>query len=229
MTGTRALDYHCDLLGDLFSFIKAANGAETQGLLEIIRNDATFDEVRSYLDRARAIIMQPKSQHEYAAESSRAPYRPKVMDLHYLCEFAPFRVPAQPWTTVTHDDGLVSHLVSLFFAWDYPFYAFIDCDIFLKHMAMGDPYSDFCSPFLVNALLAHACVRSRDDLNYCTPTNTKQHYSQYQEAYTVPGDIKTKGTDFLAEAERYLEHCRYQKGSVVRLASLQATIILYER
>ncbi|KAL3465745.1 pathway-specific regulatory protein [Aspergillus heterothallicus] len=214
--------YYRNLLSDIFTLIQSYNIESTGELVQIIQNRGSFQQVRSYLDHALTVTrdnQQPGGashllrdlQHGYEVESGAPPFRPKVMDVHYLCDFAPFKVPAQPWTTATDDDALVSHLVSLYFAWDYPFYAFIDCDIFLEHMAKGDPYSDFCSPFLVNALLAQAC-----------------HYSQYSEAYTVPGDVKTKGTDFLAEAERYLENSRYQKGSVVRLASLQATIILYE-
>lgn len=75
-----------------------------------------------------------------------------------MCNMACFKVPAKPWTTVTDDDDLVSHLVSLYFTWDYPFYAFVDRDILLKHMTKGNVNSDFCSPFLVNAILANACV-----------------------------------------------------------------------
>lgn len=45
----------------------------------------------------------------------------------------------------------------------------------------------------------------------------------------MPGDVKTKGTDFLAEAERHMKSNHFEKGSIVRLASLQATLLLYER
>lgn len=48
------------------------------------------------------------------------------MDIHFLCDEAPCQVRAAPWTTVTQDDDLVSHLVSLYFTWDYPFYSFLD-------------------------------------------------------------------------------------------------------
>ena len=67
-------------------------------------------------------------------------------------------MPAKPWTDVTADSDLVSHLVSLYFTWDYPFNAFLDEGVFLKHMAGADLGSQFCSPFLVNALLSNACV-----------------------------------------------------------------------
>lgn len=80
------------------------------------------------------------------------------MDIHYLCDEATIKVPANPWTTVTSDAGLVSHLVSLYFTWDYPVHAFLDEGVFLRHMVAGDASSRFCSPFLVNALLSNACV-----------------------------------------------------------------------
>lgn len=80
------------------------------------------------------------------------------MDIHYLCDDAPFKVPAKPWTNVTEDNDLVSHLISLYFTWDYPFYSFLDCEVFVRHMAAGNLESEFCSPFLVNAVLANACV-----------------------------------------------------------------------
>jgi hypothetical protein len=91
-------------------------------------------------------------------EGTTPAFRRKVMDIHYLCDEAPINVPAQPWTEVTKDSDLVSHLVSLYFTWDYPFNSFLDEGVFLKHMTTADLGSQFCSPFLVNALLSNACV-----------------------------------------------------------------------
>jgi hypothetical protein len=93
-------------------------------------------------------------------EGSSPTIRRKVMDIHYLCDDAPCSVPAKPWTNVTQDADLVSHLVSLYFAWDWPLNAFLDQGVFLRHMARGDLGSEFCSPFLVNAVLSNACVSS---------------------------------------------------------------------
>jgi hypothetical protein len=91
-------------------------------------------------------------------EGSTPVFRRKVMDIHYLCDDAPCAVPAEPWTRVTQDAGLVSHLVSLYFAWDWPFSAFLDKEVFLRHMRKAEIGSEFCSPFLVNAMLSNACV-----------------------------------------------------------------------
>lgn len=82
--------------------------------------------------------------------------------LEMLCDMPLFQVPTKPWTTVTDDSHLVSHLVSLYFTWDHPFSHLIDQKIFLDEMAKGDLGSEFCTPFLVNSLLAMASVRCPD-------------------------------------------------------------------
>jgi hypothetical protein len=80
--------------------------------------------------------------------------------LESLCDIPLFRVPARPWTGVTDDSDLVSHLVSLYFTWDHPCAQFVDQGIFLDHMRRGDLSSEYCSPLLVNTLLSIASVWS---------------------------------------------------------------------
>ncbi|KAF7131117.1 hypothetical protein CNMCM5793_004104 [Aspergillus hiratsukae] len=75
-----------------------------------------------------------------------------------LCEEPIFFAPAKPWTTITDSDRLVSHLLSLYFTWDHPCYIWFDQNLFLADMIAGQ--SRFCSPLLVNAVLAHACLYS---------------------------------------------------------------------
>jgi hypothetical protein len=70
-----------------------------------------------------------------------------------------FRVRARPWTAIA-DDGLVSELLSSFFASDGCFYlSFIDQQYFLEDMEAGNiDMAEFCSPLLVNAMCALRCV-----------------------------------------------------------------------
>ncbi|KAL1964571.1 hypothetical protein VTN77DRAFT_6868 [Rasamsonia byssochlamydoides] len=217
------LEYHRDMLNDLFKLIRSADETRAQRLLEIIRNDATPEEVRLFIDETLADIqartppgeldrkttVRLKELRRRANLQGPTPsFRRKVMDVNFLCDTPPIRVPAKPWTKVTDDDEFVSHLMSLYFTWDYPFYAFLDRDVFVKHMMAGTLESDFCSPFLVNAILANAC-----------------HFSEFSEAYAVPGDVTTKGADFLREAERLWDDERDK----VKLATLQGSLLLYER
>lgn len=164
------LDYHRDLLNDIFKLVREADESKALHLLDIIRHDVPADEIRSYIDETLSDLgSSDKASHETVVkledmrdlinvEGTSPAFRRKVMDIHYLCDEAPFQVPARPWTTVTEDSDLVSHLVSLYFTWDYPFHAFVDQGVFLRHMAKGKLGSEFCSPYLVNALLSNACV-----------------------------------------------------------------------
>ncbi|KAA8645603.1 hypothetical protein EYZ11_010704 [Aspergillus tanneri] len=213
------LSYHRDMLNDMLKVMKAEDQSHALRLLDIVRADATAEEIRAFIDETLAQIsgmgknsrpaLQKFEEVRRIIDLEGGPsFRPQVMDIHYLCDEVPHRVPAKPWTTITQDSGLVSHLVSLYFTWDYPFHAFLDREVFLTHMVSGNVKSEFCSPFLVNALLANAC-----------------HYSDYSEAYVDPGDLLTKGADFLAEAERL----RDEETTKLSLTFLQGTLLLFER
>jgi hypothetical protein len=78
--------------------------------------------------------------------------------LENLCDVPLLEVPATPWTDVTDDNDLVSHLVSLYFTWDHPCVQFLDQNKFLEHMRRGVLDSEFCSPMLVNSILSMASV-----------------------------------------------------------------------
>ncbi|KAJ5121073.1 uncharacterized protein N7515_009034 [Penicillium bovifimosum] len=223
------LSYHRDLLSDLFRLIREANESSALYLLTIIRHNAPADEIRAYINETLAELTSPSARskseteskqtqkavaelenmkHIINVEGSSPTFRSKVMDIHFLCDEAPVQVPAKPWTSVTADGELVSHLVSLYFAWDWPFSAFLDMGVFVKHMQRGVVGSEFCSPFLVNAVLSNAC-----------------YFSEFSEAYVVPGDVSSKGRDFLAEAERLKDEAPSQPS----LAGLQGTLLMYER
>lgn len=157
--------YYQDLLYDCFEAIRSASHTNQQELFRMIRHHTPVQGVRMYLDRIlpapqyeEAPSSRKKIKHDLKYEHETPQFRPQIMDIRYLCGSAPYKVPAKPWTNVTHDDDLVSHLVSLYMTWGYPFFAFFDRETFLDHMVKGHLNSDFCSPFLVNALLANACV-----------------------------------------------------------------------
>lgn len=74
-------------------------------------------------------------------------------------EQSSIKVHARPWTRIA-GDGLVSELISSFFAYDNGFYlSFVDQESFLEDMQAGDvAKADFCSSLLVNAICALRCV-----------------------------------------------------------------------
>lgn len=158
------------MLNDLFKLIRKADEQQALRLLDIIRRNASPEEIRAYINETLANLDAAEKGSQEAVskledmrrlinvEGASPAFRRKVMDIHYLCDEAPCKVPARPWTSVTEDNDLVSHLVSLYFTWDYPFHAFLDAEVFIRHMARGDLNSEICSPFLVNAILSNACV-----------------------------------------------------------------------
>lgn len=88
------------------------------------------------------------------------------------------------WTRVTDDDLLISHLMTMYFTWHYPFYTILAKDIFYRDFVRGlsTPY---CSALLVNSILALGC-----------------HFSSRQGALADPGDATTAGDHFFEEAKR---------------------------
>lgn len=100
-------------------------------------------------------------------------------------------IPATPvnqvgtWTTVTTDGELVKHLLSLYFSWSHPFYLLFPEEVFWY--GLSNKKLKYCSPMLVNAVLAVAC-----------------NFSDRAEAREDPKDPTTVGNHFYKEAKRLL-------------------------
>lgn len=118
----------------------------------------------------------------------------------------PIKVPAKPWTVLTEDDNLVSHLISLWLEYNNPFFRVVEEDLFVKAMQSGDLRSEYCSPFLVNSILALACL-----------------WSEHEGAFFQPDDYITRGQHFHDEAFRLWQ---LEEGRA-SLTNLQALAILY--
>ncbi|CAK7218897.1 hypothetical protein SBRCBS47491_003661 [Sporothrix bragantina] len=101
--------------------------------------------------------------------------------------------PATTWTDISEDLNLVQHLLALYFCWEYPTFASLSKEHFLHDFQDGR--QRYCSPILVNALLALGC-------RFSTQPNTRAD----------PDDPYTSGDHFFKECQRlfYLEdnhHC----------------------
>jgi hypothetical protein len=113
-------------------------------------------------------------------------------------------VPAQPWTKLTKDDALVSHLVTVFLNYNNVYWRYVEEDLFLHSMQIGVP-DEFCSPLLVNAICAMACLSS-----------------EHSATFLRPDDLMSRGENFHKEALR-LWILERGKASVT---NIQALIIL---
>ncbi|KAK0661688.1 hypothetical protein QBC41DRAFT_307295 [Cercophora samala] len=109
------------------------------------------------------------------------------------------------WTAVTTDNTLLRSLLRSYFLHEYQWFSAFQKDYFLDDMVKDR--RQFCSPLLVNAVLALACHTHRelpDRAEYWNP--------------------RTLGYGFLTEAKRHWE--LEQAGGRNKLTTIQAAIIL---
>ncbi|KAK0733783.1 fungal-specific transcription factor domain-containing protein [Lasiosphaeria miniovina] len=113
------------------------------------------------------------------------------------------RVPPGTWTTITADAGLVKHLLTLYFCWEYPTFASLSKEHFLRDFMEGR--ARFCSSILVNALLALGC-----------------RFSSRPSTRANPDDPHTSGDHFFKESQRLF----YQEENHHSLTTIQALGIM---
>jgi hypothetical protein len=119
--------------------------------------------------------------------------------------------PVTSWTNVTTDTQLVIHLINMYFSWHYTYFTTLSKRMFYQDFLKGRHSSSvYCSQLLVNAILALGC-----------------HFTSVPGAYATPGDSRTKGDHFFAEAKRLiLENDEYEKP---RLTTVQALALMSVR
>ncbi|KAF4152922.1 hypothetical protein CNMCM6936_001358 [Aspergillus lentulus] len=113
------------------------------------------------------------------------------------------------WTRVTDDEQLISHLMTMYFTWHYPFFTTIPKDLFYRDYIRGFS-SQYCSSLLVNAMLALGC-----------------HFSSWKGARADPNNSATAGDHFFKEAKRLvLENDEHENA---KLCTVQALALLSVR
>jgi hypothetical protein len=123
--------------------------------------------------------------------------------------------PITSWSEVTKDPQLVIHLINMYFNWHYPYFTTLSKSMFYRDFLKGRPLvqpraTSYCSSLLVNAMLALGC-----------------HFTSTPGAFSIPGDSRTKGDHFFAEAKRLIiENDEYEKP---RLTTVQALALMSVR
>ncbi|KAM7219324.1 Fungal specific transcription factor domain containing protein [Rhypophila decipiens] len=125
-------------------------------------------------------MSRPDTSGESATQSHSGPTAP-----NHILSPGYEGTPVSPtiWTKITLDGGLVTHLLSLYFCWEYPTFASLSKEHFLQDFSEGR--TRFCSSILVNALLALGC-----------------RFSSKPTTRAVPHDPYTSGDHFFREALR---------------------------
>ncbi|KAL7949896.1 hypothetical protein V8C42DRAFT_308918 [Trichoderma barbatum] len=122
--------------------------------------------------------------------------------------------PITSWTRVTTDPRLIMHLMNMYFNYHYPYFTTLSRKLFWRDFMRGkaglQPGTAYCSSLLVNAMLALGC-----------------HFTDIPGAFGIPGDSRTKGDHFFAEAKRLIvENDEYEKP---RLVTVQALALMSVR
>ena len=120
------------------------------------------------------------------------------------------------WTEVTSDPDLVVHLLNIYFAWHYTYFTTLSKSLFYRDFQRGKVAHDikrkteYCTPLLVNAMLALGC-----------------HFTSWPQARDDPNDSATSGDHFFREAKRLiLENDEHENP---RLATVQALALMSVR
>ncbi|PLN86437.1 C6 transcription factor [Aspergillus taichungensis] len=203
-----------ELLLRLVGVLRESSNRSAIPLVNLIRRKASLPELRWYIDHQlprEELSRTPElldAVHSVLDSGDDTRSLRRILDAKRLSDIPRFRVPARPWTRIVENDDLVSHLVSLWFTWCQPFGGcWVDRERFLRDMQAGNVVGcRFCSPFLVNIILADACA-----------------YSDYPEAYAIPGDVASKGAHFYEEAKRLLE----QEQGRITLPTVQGLGVLW--
>ncbi|OAA45381.1 Transcription factor [Metarhizium rileyi] len=87
------------------------------------------------------------------------------------------------WTRVTSDANLIQHLLALYFCWEYPTFASLSKEHYLRDF--HDGRKRYCTPLLTNALLALGC-----------------RFSNNPEARGDPSNPESSGEHFFTECQR---------------------------
>lgn len=123
--------------------------------------------------------------------------------------------PVTSWSEVSKDPQVINHLIKLYFDWHYPYFTTLSKTLFYRDFLKGKPRVQprttvYCSSLLVHAMLALGC-----------------HFTSIPEAFGIPGDNRTKGDHFFAEAKRLIvENDEYEKP---RLTTVQALALMSVR
>jgi hypothetical protein len=163
------LQQDSDLFSKVLETLRDGKRERISDLLTLVRSDASLSEIRILvaeeltersLSGDCSVFEESHSQAE-EKEMPTAKTRHKALDIEWLSDIPVLQVPTHPWTNITNDEDFVSHLVSLWFTWHYPSCStWIEKQLFLRDMQAGNQSCIYCSPLLVNAMLAEACVCS---------------------------------------------------------------------
>ena len=206
-----------DALRVIVASIRSSTDAEVTDIVQQIRSDENLEAIAQSL---RNEPLPERSSTTSVAEGElsnfigRPSFDPDGVVRHYghtsnlglISDGGQSAVQlhaSEPWTTVTQDVSLIEHIMNLYFTWCHPLYTVFPENMFVH--AMKNRVHKYCSPLLVNAILASGCA-----------------FSDRPDARSDPNDPQTAGDHFFAEARRLLYDDESSRLTTVQALALMA-------
>ncbi|KAJ4988201.1 C6 transcription factor [Stagonosporopsis vannaccii] len=159
-------------------------------------------------------IASPTEDPQHMFERAYVQARDQYNETEVFIDLPAISLPISRWTSACQDERLLNHLLTLFWTWDCGVQATLFRPMFEEDLVNqpqvfnGDSHS-FCSPFLVNALLALGCL-----------------FTMEQVTFSDPDDSRTRGRRFAEEAERHFE--KEKDHASIPLLQGQYAMFVYE-
>lgn len=131
-------------------------------------HEALYAEGNLQVDAGDGDDQRRRRQEEHRELANK--YPPQYLRPYHAARLVDSRLSAVDvtrWTNVITDNNLFAALLSAYLLREYPGLAVFHKDTFLQALVDGD--RRFCSPLLVNALMAEACVSHIDTLPKTEP------------------------------------------------------------
>ncbi|CEI60173.1 unnamed protein product [Fusarium venenatum] len=165
------------------------------------RDNLSFEE----LHPKRRQLRSPQEDSNFMFEKQyMTDPRDKYVDSNMFVDVLARELPLSRWTTVSQDDRQMNHLLTMFFTRDNIVERAIYRPIFEEDTIAIDPHlannypRNFCSAFLVNALLAASCLYTLDPAFFKEPQDSSTRGRRWaDEAETLLQKIETPSIPLL--------------------------------
>lgn len=136
--------------------------------------------------------------------------------------------PVTSWTTVTKDKGLISHLLNMYFTWHYPYFTTLSRELFEADFKRGHRpnFRKSPSPGASPGSISSATTGTQKTLKYCSPLLVNAmlalgcHFTNVAGSRQNPDEPDTAGDHFFREAKRII--LEYDEIEIARLTTVQA-------
>ncbi|TDZ44822.1 Nitrogen assimilation transcription factor nit-4 [Colletotrichum trifolii] len=175
----------------VLELLRASGDGSSQDILEQLQLSEHLDETIQSIADASLLLPRYDNRRASLAEPEASPTRldhptsgPNARRLTGSSEGSPRLLvagdepesgpilPVSRWTTVSQDDKMLSNLINLFWTWEPTLSRLVDRDLFVSDVNTATPagwtsrHPNFCSPFLVNALLAVSSLHATRKFPY---------------------------------------------------------------